>query len=233
MSPWAHCWRQRENAPTFQFAETEHSRSSGHRETKKTQLEKEATQMARVVEDSSAALRVLRATYGFETLTRTCAVRRPHSSSASEWYRCHCREDKPFLDDNVYRSFHILRSDAQGSERGNRDSAMCVSFGGQSDRGAPYRAHNSRADAGPEARASDIFQSFVVGATLVKQHDGQALAADNRDSLEKVGVVTTEKTYAIAADWQYYRRCRVSEITSVGMKSTTNMRHLHLKSAAL
>ena len=179
MSPWAHCWRHRENVPTFQFAEAKRNGTFpviGAREAKKTQLEEEATQMTRVVVGSSAASRVLRKTYLKHSLG--------HVLFEDPILLQHLNDTDvgTFPDDDGYRSFRILRSDARESEGGNRDSAMCVGFGGQSDRGAPYRAHNSRADAGPEARASDIFQSFVVGATLVKQHDGQALAADIRDS---------------------------------------------------
>ena len=40
----------------------------------------------------------------------------------------------------------------------------------------------------PDAEPKEIFQSFVVGATIVKQHDGDGHAAEMGDTLKRVGV---------------------------------------------
>ncbi|KAF0294904.1 Arachidonate 12-lipoxygenase, 12R-type [Amphibalanus amphitrite] len=56
----------------------------------------------------------------------------------------------------------------------------------------------------PNAEPDEIFQSFVVGAPIVKQHDGDGLAADIRDTLKRVGVVASEQVSAVAADGQYH-----------------------------
>ncbi|KAF0310452.1 hypothetical protein FJT64_018549 [Amphibalanus amphitrite] len=56
----------------------------------------------------------------------------------------------------------------------------------------------------PDAEPDEIFQSFVVGAPIVKQHDGDGLAADIRDTLKRVGVVASEQVSAVAADGQYH-----------------------------
>ena len=56
----------------------------------------------------------------------------------------------------------------------------------------------------PDAEPENIFQSFVVAAPVVREHDGKALASGLRDSLKKVGVTRAETVAAIAADGQYH-----------------------------
>ena len=57
----------------------------------------------------------------------------------------------------------------------------------------------------PEAPTSHLLQSFVVRAPVVKQHDGDALAKEIQETLATIGVTSTEKVAAIAADGQYHR----------------------------
>ncbi|KAF0289780.1 hypothetical protein FJT64_011995 [Amphibalanus amphitrite] len=56
----------------------------------------------------------------------------------------------------------------------------------------------------PNAEPDHIFQTFVVGAPVVKNHDGEALAADICSTLSEVGVTNTEKIAAVAADGQFH-----------------------------
>ena len=69
----------------------------------------------------------------------------------------------------------------------------------------------------PEAPADHLLQSFVVAAPIVKHHDGDALAKEIQETLSTIGVTSTEKLAAIAADGQYHR-------LSVPEKLLKNMR---------
>ena len=56
----------------------------------------------------------------------------------------------------------------------------------------------------PEAEPNHLFQSFVVGAPVVKNHDGDAMASEICESLAQVGVTSANKVASIAADGQYH-----------------------------
>ena len=65
----------------------------------------------------------------------------------------------------------------------------------------------------PEAEPDKLYQSFLIGAPVVKNHDGDALAGDIRDSLQKVGVTSAEKLAAVAADGQYHHNAVPEKLT--------------------
>ena len=56
----------------------------------------------------------------------------------------------------------------------------------------------------PNAEPDHIFQTFVVGAPVVKDHDGEALAADISNTLSAVGITKADKIAAVAADGQFH-----------------------------
>ena len=57
----------------------------------------------------------------------------------------------------------------------------------------------------PEAPADALFQSFVVGAPVVNQHDGASLANEWQTTIAKVGVKDARKLSAICTDGQYFQ----------------------------
>lgn len=56
----------------------------------------------------------------------------------------------------------------------------------------------------PTAEPNTIFQSVVVGAPVVKKHDGDSLASGIRGALAQVGVTNANQLAAICADGQYH-----------------------------
>ncbi|KAF0291309.1 hypothetical protein FJT64_010549 [Amphibalanus amphitrite] len=56
----------------------------------------------------------------------------------------------------------------------------------------------------PTAPPQQLFQSFVVGAPIVKNHDGAGLAEEWLGTVKSFGVTTADKLAAISTDGQYH-----------------------------
>ena len=62
----------------------------------------------------------------------------------------------------------------------------------------------------PDALPGQMIQSFVIGAPVVKGHDGESLAEELQGTVSAIGVTSTEKLAAISTDGQYHH-ARVPE----------------------
>ena len=181
----------------------EHFRSAGHREAKKAQQDKEKRQNARVVVDSSAASQVLRTTYmvlknslGHGMFEDLFVLQ--HLNGTTVGNINHSR----MMMATARSTFHDV---ILGKVREHVSKQPCVSV--MADKVTVARRTvdvTAVVLLMPNAKPEEIFQTYVVGAPVVKKHDGEALAADIRNSLEKVGVVKTEQIAAVAADGQYH-----------------------------
>ena len=56
----------------------------------------------------------------------------------------------------------------------------------------------------PEAPASDLIQSVVIGAPVVREHDGTSLADEWIETAKRVGITEVRKLAAICTDGQYH-----------------------------
>ncbi|KAF0292540.1 hypothetical protein FJT64_009481 [Amphibalanus amphitrite] len=56
----------------------------------------------------------------------------------------------------------------------------------------------------PGAPPGEMLQSYVIGAPVVKGHDGESLAEELQGTLAAIGVTSTEKLAAISTDGQYH-----------------------------
>lgn len=182
---------------------TEHFVSARHRDTKKAHMDKEAKDKARVSVDSSAASRVLRTTYMVlkhslgHTMFEDLIVLQ-HLNGADVGNINHSRM--------MMATARSAFSEAVVDKTREWVSRQpCVSV--LADKVTVARRTvdiTAVLMMVPDAKPDNIFQSFVIGAPIVKQHDGDALAGDIRDSLQRVGVVASEQISAVAADGQYH-----------------------------
>ena len=58
----------------------------------------------------------------------------------------------------------------------------------------------------PEAQKEEMFQAFVIGAPVVKNHTGDGLASELQDTLRKFGIEHTDQLAAICMDGQYHHQ---------------------------
>ena len=181
----------------------EHFRSIGHKEAKKAHLEKTSRQEARVIVDNTAASHVLRSTYMVlkNSLGHTLfeeLILLQHLNGTQVGNINHSR----MMMATARTAFHQV---IQAKIKEEVLKQPCVAV--LADKVTVARRTvdvTAILMLLPAANAEDIFQSFVVGAPVVQQHDGEALADDIRGSLENVGVAATGQISAFAADGQYH-----------------------------
>ena len=66
----------------------------------------------------------------------------------------------------------------------------------------------------PDAPSTDIFQSFVIGAPVVKNHDGTSLARQWLKTAANANIKETRKLAAICTDGQYHHNSVPSKFLS-------------------
>ena len=182
---------------------SEHFRSTRHREAKKAQLEMTKKQQARTVADRSAALHVLRSTYlvlkhsiGHTIFEQFIVAQHLNGTLIGNLNhsRMMVATARSVFNDVILEKLkqHITRqpciavlADKVTIARRTVDITAVLTLL-------------------PTANEDEVFQAFVIGAPVVKRHDGESLAAEIKDTLEKVGVVSTEQLAAIATDGQYH-----------------------------
>ena len=180
-----------------------HFRSEGHKHAKKTLLEKEELDKVHAAASNSAASRVLRTAYlvlkrSLSHLLFEELIVLQHLNDTAMGNINHSR----MMMDRARTAFSeaIL-----AKVKEHVSSQPCVSVLADkvtvADRTVDVTAILTLL---PDAEPDHIFQSFVVGAPVVQNHDDEALASDIRDSIAKVGVTSAEKVAAIATDGQYH-----------------------------
>ena len=75
----------------------------------------------------------------------------------------------------------------------------------------------------PEAKPGKMIQSMVIGAPVVEEHDGDALAEENRTTLATVGIRSSEQLSAISADGQYHHLHVPQKLLSVMAKHVSEV----------
>ena len=180
-----------------------HFRSDGHKAAKQALIEREKRNDARTAANNSAESHVLRTAYlvlkkSLSHLLFEDLIVLQHLNDAAMGNLNHSR----MLMDRARAAFSeaILEN-----IRDHVETRPCVSV--MADKVTVARRTvdvTAVLSLVPDAEPDHVFQSFVVGAPVVKDHDGEALARDVRDSIAKVGVTSAEKVASIAADGQYH-----------------------------
>ena len=191
-----------------------HFRSVGHQEAKKVALEREERDMAHSEVSHSAALHVLRTTYlvlkkSLSHLLFEDLIVLQHLNATVMGNINHSR----MMMDTARSAF----CDATLTKvKEHIEAQPCVAV--LADKVTIARRTvdvTAILTLVPEAEPDKLFQSFVVGAPVVKNHDGDALAGDIRDSLRRAGVTSAEKVAAIAADGQYHHNAVPEKLTKL------------------
>ena len=189
-----------------------HFRSKAHHEARKAVLEREGAERSRTEADNNAAARVLRTAYlvlkkSLSHLLFEELVVLQHLNGASMGNINHSRMAMATAR-SAFCEATLQKLKEHISEQ------PCVSV--LADKVTVARRTvdvTAVLTMVPEAEPEKLFQSFVVGAPVVQEHDGGALANDIKTSLEAVGVTKTEQIAAIGADGQYHHNS-VPEKTS-------------------